>query len=195
MLSIDRTVPRILDLIMLSLPWLGTNLTVLPVLVAVSLWLWLRKGRGDLALHLLIACVGSLVLNAVLKDVFSRPRPDLWPHRGQFKWASYPSGHAIVAVAVYFTVARLLHREREWRWPYVVATAMLVVNLYSRLYLGVHWPTDIIGGALLGLVWLLAVEYAFRPFGERSRAAPAAAGGRSNPSAADRRSSMEGAGA
>ena len=169
MLSIDRTVPAAFDWIMLSLPWLGTNLTLFPIIAAFSLWLWRSKGRGDLALRLMVVVVGSLILNAVLKDVFSRPRPDLWPHRGQFQWTSYPSGHAIVGVSVYFTVARLLHRERGWRWPLPRAAAMLIVNLYSRMYLGVHWPTDIIGGALLGLVWMLAAEYAFRPFGQRAQ--------------------------
>jgi membrane-associated phospholipid phosphatase len=163
LLSIDRTVPTVFDWVMLSLPWLGTNLTVLPIIAAFSLWLWRKKGRGDLALQLMVTVVGGLVLNAVLKGLFSRPRPELWEHRGQFAWTSYPSGHAIVGVAVYFTIARMLHRERGWRWPFVAATIMLVVVLYSRLYLGVHWPTDVIGGLLLGLVWLVAAELAFRP--------------------------------
>jgi membrane-associated phospholipid phosphatase len=96
---------------------------------------------------------------------------------------------------VYFTVARLLHREKGWRWPYAACAAMLIVNLYSRMYLGVHWPTDIIGGVLLGLVWMLAAEYAFRPFGQRAHAASADRGGRPNPNAVGGRSSMEGAGA
>jgi undecaprenyl-diphosphatase len=195
MLQIDRTVPAVVDWIMLSLPWLGTNLTILPILVAVALWLWRKKGRADLALQLLVVCVGSLVLNAVLKDLFNRPRPDLWPHRGQFQWMSYPSGHAIIVVAVYFTIARMLHRERRWRWPYVVSAVMLVVNLYSRMYLGVHWPTDVIGGALLGLAWLLMVAYAFKPFAERHRAGSATRAGRPNPNDVGSRSSIEGAGA
>ena len=175
LLSLDRTVPPAFDWIMLSLPWLGTNLTLLPILAVFSLWVWRKKGRGDIALQLMILAVGSLVMNAVLKDVFNRPRPDLWPHRGQFAWTSYPSGHAIVGVAVYFMIARLLHRELGWWWPFVVSTAMLAVNLYSRMYLGVHWPTDVIGGALLGLTWLIAVDYAFRPFARTAGAGSASA--------------------
>ena len=171
MLSIDRTVPTFLDWVMLSLPWLGTNLTLFPITAAVSLWLWRKKGRGELALQLMVVVVGSLVLNAGLKAFFDRPRPQLWELRGQFAWASYPSGHAIVGVAIYFTVARMLLRERGWRWPYVVATLMLAVVLYSRLYLGVHWPTDVIGGILLGAVWLAAVELAFWPLA-RTKTAP-----------------------
>jgi len=115
--------------------------------------------------------VGSLILNAALKDAFGRPRPELWSHRGQYQWAAYPSGHAIVGVAVFFTIALILHREREWRWPFVAATMLLVVNLYSRLYLGVHWPTDVLGGLLVGLAWLAVTQYAFSAFWRREHAA------------------------
>ena len=162
LLSLDREAPRVVDWVMLALPWLGTNLTLMPILAVVSLWLWRRKGRGDLAAQIMVTVLGSLILNAALKDLFDRPRPDLWAPRGQYQWAAYPSGHAIVGVAVFFMVARLLFREKGWRWPFAVAAGMLAVNLYSRLYLGVHWPTDIIGGLLLGIVWLAAVVYAFR---------------------------------
>lgn len=164
MLSLDRDVPRAVDLVMLGLPWLGTNLTLLPIIAAFSLWLWLKRGRRDLAAHLMIVTVGSLIMNAVLKDIFDRARPELWPHRGQYQWASYPSGHAIVGVSVIFTVALMLYREREWLWPLVAAAILLVVNLYSRLYLGVHWPTDLIGGLILGILWLVVTQFAFAPF-------------------------------
>jgi undecaprenyl-diphosphatase len=164
MLGIDRTVPRAFDWLMLTLPWLGTNLTVLPIIIAVSLWLWRKKQRGAVAAHLLATSVGSLIMNAALKDVFNRPRPDLWEPRGQYAWASYPSGHAIVCVAVWFTVARMLRRERGWRWPFGVAAMLLVVVVYSRLYLGVHWPTDVIGGLVMGAVWLVGTDHAFAPF-------------------------------
>jgi len=177
MLRIDRTVPTAFDWVMLGLPWLGTNVTVLPILAIASLWLWRRKRRPELALQLMVASVGSLIMNAVLKGAFSRPRPELWAHRGQYQWSAYPSGHAIVCVAVYFTVALMLYRERRWRWPFAVATVLLAVILYSRLYLGVHWPTDVIGGLLLGLVWLLATQYAFAkpgviPSAARNRGRP-----------------------
>jgi undecaprenyl-diphosphatase len=170
MLGIDRTVPDLFDWAMLALPWLGTNLTVLPIIVAFALWLWRRKQRGELALQLVIVSLGSLIMNAVLKDLFNRPRPELWEHRGQFAWASYPSGHAIVCTSVYFTIALMLYRERQWRWPFVVAGTLAAVVLYSRLYLGVHWPTDVLGGLAIGVVWLMATQYAFAPFRHRRRA-------------------------
>lgn len=162
--------PGAFDWLMLALPWLATNLTVLPIIVAFALWLWRRKRRGDLALHLVIVSLGSLIMTAVLKDLFERPRPELWEHRGQFAWASYPSGHAIVCTSVYFTIALMLYRERGWRWPFTAAGVLAVVALYSRLYLGVHWPTDVLGGLAIGIVWLMATQYAFAPFRHRRRA-------------------------
>jgi len=164
MLWIDRGVPVAFDWLMLGLPWLGTNLTLLPIIALVSFWLWRKKGRGELALQLIIVSLGSLIVNAALKDAFGRPRPDLWEHRGQYAWSSYPSGHAIVCVSVFFTIALMLFRERGWRWPFAAATTLMVVVLYSRLYLGVHWPTDVVGGVLIGLVWLATTQYAFAPF-------------------------------
>jgi len=164
MLWIDRGVPVAFDWLMLGLPWLGTNLTLLPIIALVSFWLWRKKGRGELALQLIIVSLGSLIVNAALKDAFDRPRPDLWEHRGQYAWSSYPSGHAIVCVSVFFTIALMLFRERGWRWPFAAATTLMVVVLYSRLYLGVHWPTDVVGGVLIGLVWLATTQYAFAPF-------------------------------
>ena len=191
MLSMDRSVPLAIDWIMLALPWLGTNLTLAPIIAAVALWLWWKKGRGDLALELVFVVVGSLVLNAVLKDIFDRPRPDLWPRRGQFAWAAYPSGHAIVGVSVYFTITTMMFRELGWRWPFAVAIALLGISLYSRVYLGVHWPTDVLGGLLLGAVWLAVVQLAFRPFHRTARAPGKAL--TTNPGAFGRRSSIEGA--
>ena len=82
-----------------------------------------------------------------------------------YSWASYPSGHAILTVALFFTVAMLLYRARGWRWPFVVAALVFLANAYSRLYLAVHWPTDLIGGLLIGLVWLIGTWIAFSRYG------------------------------
>jgi undecaprenyl-diphosphatase len=154
--------PEPFDTLMVVLPWLGTNITLLPLVVAVSLWLLVRRKRPDLAAHLVTVQLGSFTLNAVLKDIFDRPRPDLFEMRGQHAWAAFPSGHAIASVSVLLTVAILLRREREWGWPMYAAVPLLLVSLYSRLYLGVHWPTDILGGVLVGLCWLAATWVAFR---------------------------------
>jgi membrane-associated phospholipid phosphatase len=154
--------PHAVDALLIALPWLGTNITLIPLVAAVSVWLIVKRHRPDLAVHLIIVQLGSFTLNFVLKEIFDRPRPDLFELRGQHAWAAFPSGHAIASVSVLLTAAILLRREHGWRWPLPLAIALLLISLYSRLYLGVHWPTDIVGGVLIGLVWLGATLAAFR---------------------------------
>lgn len=152
-----------IDRVLLYSPWLATGYTLFPLVILAGLWLTLRLRRGDLALRLLVVQAGALALNRIPKFLFERDRPNLWERRGQYQWASYPSGHMIAAVAVLFTIAILLHRERGWRWPYAVAAFVVLLTAYARLYLGVHWPSDLIGGAAMGVVWLAASCAGFPP--------------------------------
>jgi undecaprenyl-diphosphatase len=155
------TLPPWLDAVVLQIPLTGTNLTILPLTLAIGWWLWKRKHRGIIALQLLVVTTGSLSLNPTMKYLLGRDRPDLFPRRGMYNWASYPSGHAILTIAVYITVALLLYRTRGWRGPFFLAIAVFLANAYSRLYLAVHWPTDLVGGLLIGLVWLTGTWRAF----------------------------------
>ncbi len=157
----DWGLPEWGDRVMLAAPYTGTNLTMLPLAIAVALFLWRVRHRLDLAVQLVVVSVGSLSLNPAMKFLLARDRPALYPRRGMFQWASYPSGHSTLTVALFFTVALMLYRERGWRWPFIAAMGIVTLNIYSRLYLGVHWPTDIIGGLLIGLTWLIGTWMAF----------------------------------
>lgn len=157
-----QSLPSWLDAVVLQVPLTGTNLTILPLTLVVGWWLWKRKRRGIIALQLLVVTAGSLSLNPTMKYLLGRDRPDLFPRRGMYNWASYPSGHAILTTALYFTIALLLYRSRGWRWPFAIAALIFLANAYSRLYLAVHWPTDLVGGLLIGLVWLIGTWRAFR---------------------------------
>ena len=153
--------PLPLDFLMLVFPWFGTNISLMPVIGIVVVWLWKKERRPHLAMWLLVVQLGSYALNPMLKGTFDRVRPDLFPKRGWYGWTSFPSGHAIASISVLFTIAIMLHKELGWRWPYLVVAIIAAGSAYSRVYLAVHWPTDVIGGLLVGGVWLWACYQAF----------------------------------
>lgn len=153
--------PVVVDRALLLLPWFGTNITILPG-IAIASWRFHRHRRPDLTVALVVAAAGNYVIGFGLKYAFDRPRPALWPGRGEYTGPSYPSGHAMMATSVLFVAAYLLRRERGWRWPYVVAVLFGILTVYSRLYLGVHWPTDVFAGTLIGATWLSAMLRAMR---------------------------------
>jgi membrane-associated phospholipid phosphatase len=160
MMRFHERLPEVLDTALYYVPWAGTNLTLGPLIALAAIWLW-RRGRPDLAVWLTVVEVGCLSLNYFVKKLLGRPRPELWERRGWFGWDAYPSGHVMASTAVLLTVAFILHYERGWRWPVVVAALCPALIGYSRLYDGVHWPTDILGGWIVGAIWLLATLIAF----------------------------------
>jgi undecaprenyl-diphosphatase len=164
LVAAHATVSPALDAVMLTVPWLGTNYTLFPVVVVACVILWRHGLRYD-ALHLLVVQLGSTVLNPALKFSLVRERPHLFELRGQFALPSFPSGHAIAMTSVVLTAAWLIHRRTGATWPWWAAAVFWVLVIYSRVYLSVHWPTDLIAGILVGAVWLWATMAAFRAGG------------------------------
>ena len=140
--------------------------TVLTLLVASVVGYLLLARHYPSALLVLTATLGGLLISHLLKGIYARPRPDLVPHLVRVSTDSFPSGHAMLSAVVYLTLGALLARLVEGRWTrvYFVAVAVLLTLLVgiSRVYLGVHYPTDVVAGWAAGLVWAVLCWLAAR---------------------------------
>ncbi|MEX2153602.1 MAG: phosphatase PAP2 family protein [Gemmatimonadaceae bacterium] len=148
--------PAQLEPIMLEITFLGTGIVVMTVVGVSAMFLWLTKHRYS-AILLLIATFGGILLNNLLKVGFGRPRPQIFDWGTEVMSLSFPSGHAMSAAVVYGTVAYLatrLQRRHLHRVITLLCAAILIVAIaLSRLYLGVHYPSDVIAGIIIGLAW------------------------------------------
>jgi undecaprenyl-diphosphatase len=126
---------------------------------AISGYLLIAGKRHAMVL-LLASTLGALIISFVLKDLIDRPRPDLVEHRSHVMTQSFPSGHSMLSAAVYLTLGALLARlTNSWVLKcYFIGFALLLTGMVgiSRVFLGVHWPTDVLAGWTAGLVWALA---------------------------------------
>ena len=112
----------------------------------------------------LVATLGGTAISEGLKVGFARPRPDLVAHAVDVTSMSFPSGHAMLSAVTYLTLGALLARSQHQRSTraYVLGMAVLLTLLIgaSRIYLGVHWPTDVLAGWCLGAAWALICWFA-----------------------------------
>jgi undecaprenyl-diphosphatase len=138
---------------------LGYYWVVLPLLAVAVAGFYLANWRLS-AVALLISTAGSVVLTTVLKAVFRRARPEILDSGYTASFYSFPSGHATVAAGFYGALTLMLafHLRGAARWAVVVfgTTLVLLIGL-SRLYLGVHYPTDVLAGFLAAPLWLVSV--------------------------------------
>lgn len=135
----------------------GATVTTLVVIAAVCLLLCQR--RRATASYLVATVVGAACLNGMLKESFDRPRPDLVPHGVPVYSSSFPSGHSMTAAATYLTLGVIASR----RQPRLAIRMLVMLTLcglgiavgLSRVYLGVHWPSDVLAGWAAGSAWAL----------------------------------------
>jgi undecaprenyl-diphosphatase len=140
------------------------GLTVLALVSVFATAMLVLHGRRLQAVVFAIAVVFAQAASEVLKHLIARPRPMLVPHLDLISSASFPSGHAMMSPVVYLTLAVVLAAGAENRRVRVllVGSAVLLVTAIgiTRVYLGVHWPTDVIAGWMLGSAIALAACYA-----------------------------------
>jgi undecaprenyl-diphosphatase len=164
-----------LETAMRDLTALG-GVTVLTLLTLVVLGFLVLKRQGAAAVLLSVAIVGGQGLSHLMKAGFSRPRPDLVPHGVEVATASFPSGHSMMAAVTYLTLAVMLARTanqpRVRAFYILVATLLTMLVGISRVYLGVHWPSDVLAGWMLGAAWALGVWLLARELTRRRQIEP-----------------------
>jgi undecaprenyl-diphosphatase len=149
-------------------PWskeVGRDLTALGgiavlclITLAVAGFLLICRAYGA-TLLVLAATLGGLLLSNLLKGLYNRPRPDVVPQLSDVMTTSFPSGHSMMSAIVYLTLGTLLARlvERPLLKVYLIVVALLVTGLVgvSRVWMGVHYPTDVLAGWSAGLAWAI----------------------------------------
>lgn len=149
-------------------PWMEEvmrDFTALGSIGVLALWTLavlgylLLQRQNRIALLVFVAVVGGQLLSTFLKLGFDRPRPDLVPHGAEVYTASFPSGHSMLSAVVYLTLGALLMRVQPKRrlkaYILVLMIGLTLVVGVSRVYLGVHWPTDVLAGWAAGATWAL----------------------------------------
>ena len=143
------------------------------ITLAATGLLWLQGKRGR-AWLVLASVLGGQILSSVFKMGFDRPRPDLVPHGSIVYTASFPSGHSMMAAVTYLTLGALLaqSQERPALRVYIMTLAVLVTAAVgiSRVYLGVHWPTDVLAGWVAGAAWATFCLIVARAIDQRRKA-------------------------
>jgi undecaprenyl-diphosphatase len=154
----DPIGPRWLEEMMRDFTALGSTGVLIVMVLAIAGFLAMTR-KGHAALLVVGAVLGGVLISQTMKWAYARPRPELVPHGAEVFTASFPSGHSMMSAVVYLTLGALLARTQQDRGikAYILAVAVLLTLLVgvSRVYLGVHWPTDVLAGWTLGGLWAL----------------------------------------
>ena len=149
-----------LDRYMTAITYLAQGEITIPILIAIG-GILVYRNEAVATLVLAIGLSGSWLLNGIFKSLFQRKRPDLWASSQRPMDYSYPSGHAMSAISFYgLLAANLTHcLSIPLGITAPLATGLTLGVGFSRVYLGVHWPTDVLSGWIAGGIWLGACLY------------------------------------
>jgi undecaprenyl-diphosphatase len=162
-----------LDETALEITTLGNGLVLVMIVLIASVFLWQTQHKWSASL-LLFATISGKLLNTILKLFYDRTRPSIVEALANVSSPSFPSGHAMSAMVVYGSVAYLVGRLEPGRnlriTTWLVATLVILAIGLSRMYLGVHYPSDVVAGFIAGLAWLgflVAAMHALQFFARR----------------------------
>jgi undecaprenyl-diphosphatase len=149
---------------------LGSTAVLTLLVIAVSGFLYLT-GRTRKAVGVLVWSAAGTAISHLSKLGFARPRPELVPHAAEVFTPSFPSGHAMLSAVIYLTLGAMIATAQDDRRTklYVLAFAIMLTLLVgsSRVYLGVHWPSDVLAGWALGAAWACFGWLIFRRMEQR----------------------------
>lgn len=168
--SHDPIGPFWVEAFFLDITAFGSTTIIVIVTLAAAGFLFMRQ-RSHTAWFVLAALGGGAIFNNVTKLFFGRERPDLVAHAIETHTSSFPSGHAMMSAIAYLTLGALLARTQKNASArnYILAMAVLVTFMIgvSRVYIGVHWPSDVLAGWCLGGAWALLCWYVAERLQER----------------------------
>jgi len=160
LLSIRRGHTDMLDQIVVALTHLGGVIFV-PIASLALAAVFYRKLSPEHCWLLLTGVIGSSLINLALKSVFARARPDLWTHIVTEHSFSFPSGHAMASASLAASLVGALWFSRWRKWVISLGMLYIAVVGFTRLYLGVHYPTDIFAGWIIATAWVALVWIIF----------------------------------
>jgi undecaprenyl-diphosphatase len=159
LLTVDRSPPALIAFLQ-GVSWFGGGIPRWLLVVLLCALLWRSAGRRP-ALLLAATAGAANLASSLLKNVYDRARPDLIPHLDHVSSWSYPSGHATSVTAIALAFALLAPPPWRPAAAWFAVAAILLTGL-SRVMLGVHWPSDVLGGTMLGAAFALAIAGAGR---------------------------------
>ncbi|HEY9657250.1 MAG TPA: phosphatase PAP2 family protein [Allocoleopsis sp.] len=171
LLAIHQTASPTLTAFAVFFTRLGVFWGVFPVSILVALLL-LRKHQWRQLTYLLVTLLGSIGINRTAKVLLHRVRPDLWVSPAPELDYGFPSGHAMSSMTL-VAVLVILSWKTRWRWGVLGGGSLFVLLIgWTRLYLGVHYPSDILAGWLVSIAWAIGVSLVLKPYSLPSRSSP-----------------------
>ncbi len=162
LLAIHKTAQPQLDVFVKYLTNFGVYWGVFPVAIAIAIILLVRK-QWHWFIYFSLTLAGCALLNQVTKALLHRVRPHLWQSPAPESDYGFPSGHAMASMAL-VAVLSVMARNTRWRWWVIILGGIFVAIIgWTRLYLGVHYPSDILAGWMASLAWAIGVSLLIKP--------------------------------
>ncbi|MBD2526105.1 phosphatase PAP2 family protein [Nostoc sp. FACHB-133] len=163
LLAVHSTANPQLDVLAVTLAIIGLPWMAIPILGAIALILLLQKRWRSLA-YLLTVSLGSVIINRTAKELMHRVRPQLWQSIAPESSFAFPSGHAMTSITLVAILLSLAWAS-SWRWLVLTFGSLYIIAIaWCRLYLGVHFPSDILAGWMVTLGWTIGVSLIIKPY-------------------------------